>query len=162
VELLIQTTNWYQNLLVRPEEMLAFCERLVRQALREVQGMLLASSANVQLRGVFVTQAANRLPGLASALEGLVLDDVPTAEVEPSGDFGEDLLQSNEVPGRVTFLAADVVARMAHGLAARMYRGELPHGHLDLAVPLSRSETPPPSGSPPKRSFRLFSADPGT
>src|SRR5207248_5709790 len=32
VELLIQTTSWYQNLLVRPEEILTFCEGLVSQA----------------------------------------------------------------------------------------------------------------------------------
>ena len=33
VELFIQTTNWYQNLLARPEEMVTFCQRLVSQAL---------------------------------------------------------------------------------------------------------------------------------
>jgi hypothetical protein len=172
VELLIQTANWYQNLLVRPEEMLAFCDRLVRQTLREIQGMLTASAARTQLHGLFLTQAAGRLPGLASALESLLLADVPTAQIEPlavpqaqiepDSDFGEDLLQGGDLPGRVTLLAADVVARMAHAVAARMYRGELPHGHLDLAVPLSRSEIPPPVTNPPRRSFRLFSVDPGT
>jgi hypothetical protein len=84
---------------------------------------------------------------------------VAVAEPEPSADFGEDLLQAIGQPARVALLTADAVARAAHDLAARFQGGELPRGHLDLALPLPRGESPSAASSP-KRNFRILSADP--
>jgi hypothetical protein len=157
VELLIQTTNWYQNLLIQPEEMLAACDGLVRQARNEIQAMLSASPARDSLRTVLVTAAAGRLPGFVDAMQELVREVVPPRALDASDDFGEDLMPNGHGPVRVTVLAADAAARAAHSVAARMHRGELPRGHLDLALPLPRAES---QAAPGKRTFRLFSADP--
>jgi hypothetical protein len=161
VELLIQTTSWYQNLLLRPEELVAFCDRLVTQALANVYALLAAPSARAGLQRIFVTAAAGRLPGLVGGLQEALKDAVPGTDETPSADsdFGEGLVESTSGPVSVTMLTADAEARAAHGLAARIHRNELPRGHLDVAVPLP-GHGAPATAHPIKRAFRLFSADP--
>jgi hypothetical protein len=111
------------------------------------------------VRCVLVTRAAERLPGLLTALQDYVRDFVPAATgPDPSDDFGEDLLQGAGGPARVTVIPADGVARAAHHLADRIQRGELPRGHLDLSIPLPKID---PSAEDPsnKKGFRILSAD---
>ncbi|HEV3115427.1 MAG TPA: hypothetical protein VGY58_00145 [Gemmataceae bacterium] len=157
VDLLIQTPQWYQNLLLRPEEFTGFCERLVSQTIESVQRILTASSARDVLSTVIVSASAGRLPGLVPALEIYVRQSVPAKEWQATEDFGDNLMQPVDEPVRVNVLLGDAVARVAHELACRIQRGELPHGHLDLVLPLPKATQTPAGGS--KRTFRVFSAD---
>jgi hypothetical protein len=113
-ELVIETPHWYQNLLLRPEELVTVCAPVVRQA-REMVAALLSE---LDVGAVLLTASAARLPGLPAALE---------ARSRKGSGRGE-----------VRVLAADAPARGAHGLAAAACRGEVPAGHLE-AAPL-----PPP------------------
>jgi hypothetical protein len=125
-ELVIETPHWYQNVLLRPEELAAFCAPLVRQAL----DVLAALRSETGLRGglgpVLVTASAARMPGLLAALE-----DRPRGASGPPGAGGPDR-------SMVQVLSAEAPARAAHALAAAACRGEVPAGHLE-AAPL-----PPP------------------
>ncbi len=160
VELLIQTTHWYQNLFLRPEEVIGFCDRNVRLVVEGIQTMLTSASMRDFVRCILVTRAAERLPGLLSALQEYIRDYVPAAAgLDPlSEDFGEDLLQGAVGPARVTVIPADGVARAAHHLADRIQRGELPRGHLDQYIPLPKLD-PSADDQTKKKGFRILSAD---
>jgi molecular chaperone DnaK (HSP70) len=160
IELLIQTTNWYQNLLLRPEELVAFCDPLVRQTMTDVQEMLTAHSATGALRAVLVTRAASRLPGLVAKVEDWAREQLAEGTADSDADFGEALLEGAAEPTRVTVLIPDAAALAAHDLAGRMGRSELARGHFELAVPLPGSVPGPTALPPPQKTFRLFSADP--
>jgi hypothetical protein len=158
IELLIQTPHWYQNLLLRGEELVAICARQVRQVLEGVQALLETSAVRDGVRAVLMTRAAGRLPGLVAGLETYSRKPVSCSDIDPLGDFGESLLPESSGPSGITVLAADAAARAAHEIAVRIYRGELPRGHLDLAVPLPKSD--PTAAASQKRNFRILSADP--
>jgi molecular chaperone DnaK (HSP70) len=159
VELLIQTAHWYQNLLLRPEEILAFCERLVGRILEGIQVLSSTFTAPEALRAVIVTRAAARLPGLVAALENYVSRLEPAPEWDPTGDFGEDLLLDGHASALVAKISADAAARAAHDLAVRCHRGELPRGHLDLSLPLPGTTTPSGAENASKRTLRVFSEE---
>jgi hypothetical protein len=136
VEFLIQTAHWYQNLMLRSEEVVAFCSRLASQARESARAVFAAVSAGTP-SAIILTEAAGRLPGLVAALEGEVAD--PPLEVfdEPPEDFGENLLLPHgSDPRSVIVLGPDAVARTAQQLASNFLRGDLPRGHLDTVVPL--------------------------
>jgi hypothetical protein len=157
-DFLMQTRHWYQHLHLRPEEITAFCDRLVRQAVQTIQEMLATTAAPEALQLVLVSRAAGRLPGLVQALRSLFPEQTPSAEPEASRDFGEDLLPHRGEPGRVTVQAADAAAEAAHELAARFECGELQRGHVDFTIPLAKGD--PQSGAAAKRKmFRLLSFD---
>ena len=159
IELLIQATNWYQNLLLRPEEVVAICERSVRETVANLQGMLGGPSAKQSVRRILLSHAAGRLPGLSQALETCVQSPGPADEADANGDFGEALLSpGGDEPTQVYKLARDSVATAALALAGRFHRGELARGYLDLTAPLPAA-VPAPKGSSGKRSFRVFSAE---
>jgi hypothetical protein len=157
VEFLMQTARWYQHLLMRPEEIAACCDRLVRQVLQAIQEMLTTKAAGQAPRIVLVSWAAGRLPGLLAALGGIFPQ--PALEAEASEDFGEDLLQERRESARVLVQAADATAQAAHELAARFECGELSRGHLDFAIPLPRSDPQSAGGDAKKTMFRLLSFD---
>jgi hypothetical protein len=173
VELLIQTAHWYQNLLLRPEEIVTFCDRLVGRVLEGIQALAATPSggrisnpshAPEALRVVIVTRAAARLPGLVAALENYVQRPEPATERESSGDFGEDLLlEGSSSSTTVVRISADAAARAAHDLAVRCQSGELPRGHLDFSLPLPGSTTSQGSGvrgqGSEKRPFRVYPVD---
>jgi hypothetical protein len=152
VELLIQTSNWFQNLLLRSEELVAFCSGLVRESLNLIPTVLGQSTPAV----VLVSAAAARLPGLTGALEGSSPQmALPVQDEVQDTDFGEDLIEGRiEQPSGARVLAPDAAARAAHALAARCHQGELPRSHLDLSLPLAGRD-----GSEPRRNFRLFGGD---
>ncbi|MHB1424057.1 MAG: FHA domain-containing protein [Gemmataceae bacterium] len=141
VEMVLQTPHWYQHLQFAPVELSALCAPLVQQTLAEMQQFLAditPPGAGGDKRGVgavLLTGAAARLPGLAAAVDELILrpDAAPPFE-EESADFGEDLIDENMLSARVHVLDDDAVARAAFDLALRQHRGELPRGHLDCAT----------------------------
>jgi molecular chaperone DnaK (HSP70) len=175
VEFLLQTNQWYQHLLLRPEEFTAYCDRLVGQMMQAIQEMLTANACREALRIVLVSRAAGRLPGLVAALHKAFAERLLAAEIQPSGDFGEDLLAEHAEPAASDFgeellaqraepvgvvvLSADASAQAAHQLAARFLGGELSRGHLDFSIPLPKSEAPSATGESKKKSFRLLSFD---
>jgi hypothetical protein len=159
VEFFIQTAQWYQHLLLRPEEITAYCDRLARRALQAIQELLTTTAAREALRVMLVSHAAGRLPGLVAALQNMIPDQAPVAQPEPSTDFGEDLLQERGEPARVTVQLADATAQAAHEMAIRIQGGELSRGHLDFAIPLPKSGPQSGAGDAKKRTFRLLSFD---
>jgi hypothetical protein len=153
VELLIQTPNWFQNLLLRSEELASFCAGLVQESLKSIPSVLGQSTPAV----VLISAAAARLPGLAAALQGCGRQmAVPVQDEVQDTDFGEDLIEGRIEPSSgPTVLAPDAAARAAHVLAARSHDGDLPRGHLDLSLPLAGG-----AGDQPRRNFRLFGGEP--
>lgn len=137
VEMVLQTPHWYQHLRFPPAELSALCAPLVRRAIVETQEFLAGIAALGPVGAVLLTGAAARLPGLAAALDELIL----RPEAEPSAneehpDFGEDLIEGNILSAHVHVLDDDAVARAAFDLAVRQHRGVLPRGHLDaVALP---------------------------
>jgi hypothetical protein len=158
-EMLIQTTNWYQNLFLQPDEIATFCDRLASKALDGIHDLFASEAARDALRLVLLTPTAQRLPGLAALLEKHFAEMGTMPPLEPSGDFGEGLLQAHAGPVRLHVLPPDSGARAAHELAARFQRGNLPRGFLDPSIPLPRNTPATPVTNVTKRTFRLFSAE---
>ena len=84
--------------LFRPEEILALCSRLVKQAREQIQ----AQTSIIGVRRILVARAAARLPGFTPALEqwlhsstGAVVEATP---VDSSDDFGADLIPGGNEP----------------------------------------------------------------
>jgi hypothetical protein len=143
-----QTATWYQHLVLRPDQPTVFCASLIRQALAEIEALLVSPWPDGSPDMVIVTATAARLPGLVSALETRLEDLGPLADdsgrpatLPLTEDFGEGLLdQDPTVPGGVLILPPDAQARAAHGLAGVFERGELPCGHLERAAPLPQPQ----------------------
>ena len=70
----MQTSQWYQNLILQPEDAVAYCAPLVGQAVREAEQMLGSTGPVLQPRVVVLTAAAGKLPGLVTRAEA-ALDD---------------------------------------------------------------------------------------
>src|SRR5262249_47702910 len=153
-----QTSRWFQNLLLRPDEFAAFCERNVLQTIDHIRAVLASITARDGIR-ICVTQTVSRLPGLAGAIEKLVQKQHVTHEPEPSSDFGEALLQSEVGTNGMTVLSPEAAARSAHNVAVRFQRKQLARGHFELAIPLPKGDVPP-TVEPPKTNLRIVSDDP--
>ncbi|MFN4261067.1 MAG: Hsp70 family protein [Gemmataceae bacterium] len=113
-EVVIQTGNWYQNMLLRPEDLEGMCAPLVRLALERLRTVL-ASLADEPPEQVLLTSAASRLPGLVAAIHDHVGQRTQVAILSPLA-----------------------VASAAHALAGDLHAGKVPVGHFDVAVPLFR------------------------
>jgi hypothetical protein len=150
-EVAVQTSQWYQNLIVQPAELTAACAQLARQALEAMQVVQAETTYHGTTGAVLLTAAASRLPGLTASVEACV--GVSSAEAEDSrDDFGEALVESVfGPPAGVYVLSADAAARAAHALALRWQRQQLPRGHIDAAALLP---PPPPDAGPPRLHFR--------
>jgi hypothetical protein len=130
VELVVQTEHWCQNLILRPEEVAAFCAPLVRQAAEELRELLADAGLYGAARAFLAADAVARLPGLLDGCE------------EAAG-----------VRTPLVVLPPDAAARAAHDLACRFRRREVAAGHLDTAVPLpfrgrTEEEKPAPRVGP--------------
>jgi hypothetical protein len=123
-ELAVETPHWYQNLILRPDDLAAWSAPLLRQALPLAEAFRTAVCRDREVGAVLLTAAAARLPGLLDALEERV-----NGPAVVGGAFGVE----GEGPGRVRVLAASATAAAAHELAGRVCRGELPAGPLDVA-----------------------------
>jgi hypothetical protein len=133
-EMVLQTPHWFQHLKLSPADLSAFCAPLVQRTLAELQQFLADIAALGSVGTLLLTGPAARLPGLAAAIDELIL----TPEIEPpaeeeDADFGEDLIEDNMLLARVHVLDDDAVARAAFDLALRQQRGELPRGQLESA-----------------------------
>ena len=154
VELTVQTPQWYQNLMLPPDELADFCAPLVRQSLIEMQSFASALAAQGTTAALIATAAAGALPGLTAALEDHLQRPaiVRTPLVHDGGDFGANLpLDDDMTATRVHVLDADAAARAAHDLAGRVLRGELARGRID-AAPLPPATAD--EGGPARLQFR--------
>jgi hypothetical protein len=150
VELVVQTPQWYQNLLLQPEELTAFCAPLVHQALEAMHGFLEATADQGPLAAVLLTSPAGRMPGLVAGLEESVELPAVLRPPDEGSDFGENLLlEDGAAPARIHVLGDDDLARAAHELAARLQKGSLKPGQLET-LPL----TPAPDPGPARLNFQ--------
>jgi FHA domain len=139
-----QTATWYQHLVLRPDQPVAYCAALVREAAGEIEGILCSSWPAGPPATVVFTAAAGKLPGLTAAVESYLDEYAPAADATGlratlplSEDFGEGLLEEEaQGPTGVVVLNPDAQARAAHLLAAAFESGDLPCGHLERSAPL--------------------------
>jgi hypothetical protein len=147
VQLAIQAPQWFQNLMLRPDDLASFCAPLVRQVLAAVRPLRATPTPGGAVKVVLLTATAGCLPGLTAALEAEIEDSLAD-DPEEVEDFGEGLGQESfPFAAGVHVLRPEALARAAHELAGRIARGELPCGDL-VAVPLS---APPPLDAGPAR-----------
>jgi hypothetical protein len=140
----VQTPTWYQNLVLRPDQAVAFCQALISQTLGEIEGVLRSSWPDGPPAVVVFTAAAAQLPGLTAALESCFDEAAPVADVRGmratlplSEDFGEGLLEEDpDGPPTLFVLSSDALPRAVHRLAAPLQRGDWVCGHLDRSAPL--------------------------
>jgi hypothetical protein len=129
VELEIAAEHWFQNLILTPGDLAAFCRPLVKRVLTATETALSTAQAELPPEVVLLSAAAARLPGMAAALH------------QHSG-AGTVVLE----------LSPDAGARAAHELAEHWRSGALPSGHVDVALPLRQ---PSPTARPvPKSTLR--------
>jgi hypothetical protein len=140
-DLVIQTPNWCQNLIWRPDEPALACAALSAQSLDDLR---LLEERHGSPTHVVVTASAARLPGLIALLREALWQPLPEEKepLDPDSDFGEGLMQdAPSGPITITVLEPDSVALAAFALAERIDQGELPRGPVQ-AVPL-----PAPQGA---------------
>jgi hypothetical protein len=138
IEMNVRSEHWFQKLPQKPEDFVVYCSPLVKQTVTVARELVQAQLPEPP-QVVWLTHAAGRLPGLATALHEHM--------AERTG---------------VMMLPADAGARAALLLAPRWLRDELPRAHLDESIPLPNSlardgkaaarET---SGSKVRRGFRF-------
>lgn len=151
-ELVVQTAQWCQNLVLRPDEVAGYCAPLLRQTVTGMQTVLATAEFHHSPSALLVTPAAAHLPGLLAALEERMGRPHLEVEEDSSTDFGEFLLEDDPAESvGLCVLSADSVARAAHALACDFQRGDLPHGHLDVA-PLPAPQ--PVDAGPARLHFR--------
>jgi hypothetical protein len=112
LRLAIETTQWYQNLVLEPGEVIAFCDPLIDEVVTVLHTLLMDCGTDEPPGMVVLTAEAGRMPGLLCAVQEY-LEDSPAVVLSP-----------------------DAMARAAHTLAAHFQRGDLPPGHLDSVAPL--------------------------
>lgn len=151
MELLVQAGSWYQNLILQPEDLASFCAPLVRQAVIALRSLRVALDSVQPSNMVLLSASAGRLPGLAGALEAEVEEAMGNCGEEEE-DFGEGLLEEGcGWAAGIHVLGHDAAAQAALNLAARIRRGDLPGGHLDVA-PLPAQQ--PLDAGPARLHFR--------
>jgi hypothetical protein len=142
VNVAFRTEHWYQNLVLQPEEVSAFCATLVRQILAEVACVFRASWPKGPPRMFLLTAAAGLLPGLVPALQDQVgaLERLAGEAAGDGGeeDFGAGLLAEGYAgePEVVMVLSPEAAARGAHAVADHFLRGDAAERHLDGVAPL--------------------------
>ncbi len=136
IELVLQTPHWYQNLMLHPDELRGICEPLVQQTVAEWRAFRDTLQEHGRCTGLLLTAQAARLPGLVAGLQAALSEPAPEPQklADDEEDFGANLLlfhDADDSSAPVHVLTGDAISRSAHHLAARMQRGDLPHGHLD-------------------------------
>jgi hypothetical protein len=135
-EAAVQTTQWYQNLIVQPGELASACVSLIRQTVDAMTAVQAATLPPGGAGAVLLTDAVARLPGLLAAVESIVSPPSSPVSPESDDDFGAGLLDAMHSDRASLYLpAVDAPARAALALAERWQRRELPPGRLDY-VPL--------------------------
>ena len=113
VSLSVRATHWYQDLVVTPADLDAFCGSLCRSAAEEVRHLVAGLNEVEPPRAAWLTHDAGRLPGLAAALH-----------------------QNTTERTNVRVLHPEAAAGAVANLTDRWMSGELPRTHLDTAIPL--------------------------
>lgn len=134
VQVGVQGSNWYQNLLIGPAQATHFCGRMLSMLGAEIDRFL--KGLNETQPPVFVlTHAAGRLPGVAAMLrrhrEALVPERTTAKPKTMLDDFGDSLLDdSGQALAGTVILSADALARAAHGFHEEWV------GHCEDEAPL--------------------------
>lgn len=150
-EAAVQTTQWFQNLIVQPDELVSGCASLTRQCIDAMRALETATLHHSGAGAILLTSAVARLPGFAAAVEAVHPPTAPPAPIA-SDDFSEGLLDdAGSVHPSLYLLAPDAAARAAHALAVRMRRNESPRGRLQNALLLP---PPSPEAGEPRLHFR--------
>jgi hypothetical protein len=123
VQLHVQGEGWYHHLMLHTEELTALVAPQLRQLAIEIDSIRSHLASLGRSLNLLVTPQAACLPGMMQTLQR----NPSTLAADNPADFGESLL-ANSV---VSVLSADMLAGVAHQMAARIYGGELPSGHLD-------------------------------
>lgn len=113
VALSVRSTHWYQDLVVTPADLDAFCTPLWRAAADEVRHLVAGLNEAEPPRAAWLTHDAGRLPGLAAALH-----------------------QNTTERTNVRILHPEAAAAAVANLIDRWALAELPRTHLDTAIPL--------------------------
>jgi hypothetical protein len=113
VSLSVRATHWYQDLVVTPADLDAFCAPLWRSAAEELRHLVATLNEPEPPRAAWLTHDAGRLPGLAAALHQNMTERTNVRVLHPEA-------------------AAGAVAN----LIDRWTAGNLPRTHLDTAIPL--------------------------
>ncbi len=111
----VRADRWYQDLHPTPDEAAAWCESLARPTADAVAELARGTDRPFPPRAVWLSHAAARLPGLATALRTVFPERVPVLGLNPWA-----------------------VCDAAAALASRWLAGELPRAYLDAVVPATR------------------------
>jgi hypothetical protein len=171
IQLGVQATTWYQNLVLQPEQAVNFCAGLMRQAVHEIEGMwgrmrrsdrsfpttTQFGTAPEPGRAIFLaTHAVGRLPGFVTALRKFVetRNDSLKPQLAEGEDFGENLMGGMPADtASVAVLGPDAPARAIHGLGTFFQQnGNAAAGHLELVAPLPKPATV--EAGPPRLHFQ--------
>jgi hypothetical protein len=113
VSLSVRSTHWYQDLVLTPADLDAFCLAMARHAADELRHLVTSLSEPEPPRAAWLTHDAGRLPGLAAALH-----------------------QNMTERTNVRVLHPEAAAAAAANLIDRWALAELPRTHLDTTIPL--------------------------
>ncbi len=154
IQLGFQASQWYQNLVVSPDQPVAFCAPLLRQLMAEIETVW-TSALDGPPGALLLTAAAGRLPGVVALLrQALEAWTTPLRNGyhANSDDFGEDLIDNGLWSGpSIMVLGDDACARAAHALAEPFQKGELSPGYGTQApLPLPQS----PEAGPARLHFQ--------
>jgi hypothetical protein len=149
VQIGVQGSNWYQNLLIGPTQATHFCARLLAALGAEIERFL--REMHDPAPPVFVlTHAAGRLPGMVAMLRRFHEAIPARSAVKPKTmdeDFGESLLDdSGQALAGTVILSADALARAAHGFHEEWI------GHCEDEAPLPLPI--PPDAGPARLHFQ--------
>ena len=140
----VQGNQWYQNLLVSPEQTVHFCGNLLKSLQVEIERFLNGLRGEEATPTFVLTHAAGRLPGLLPMLrkmqESQPRRPVPALKVKPKTaleDFGESLMAvSGQGHASTVVLTPDALARGAHGLDAQQGTHSDEEAMLPLPLPV--------------------------
>jgi hypothetical protein len=140
----VQGHQWYQNLLVTPEQTLHFCAGLLKTAQNELDAFLEGLNESEAPPVFLLTHTAGRLPGLVALLQRVHdagARQQPAAKARSARtvleDFGENLLAaSGQALCGTTILSADALARSAHAFDVELGEHEEDASALPLPLPV--------------------------
>jgi hypothetical protein len=112
VNLTVRTAHWYQDLVLQPDELEAYCSALAQSGAEAIRELIASQPAPP--RAIWLTHSAGRLPGLGLAIH-----------------------QSSPEGTSVEVLPPGAVAHAAAALVPRWLGGDLPRIHLDTLIPYS-------------------------
>jgi hypothetical protein len=128
VEVVLQASNWCQNLILQPQEIDEYCVAMVQQTTEELSAVVAAAPKQGPVSAIILTSTAAVLPGLAATLAADVGSRVPVLELPP-----------------------DAIAYAAHELAGCCHRDGLPLAHFEVVAPFLTADEAQPTAKEAKR-----------